>query len=80
MRPILITWFAFIMRVVPLAIATGAGAERRQSLGTAVFFGMVGVTLFGLIFRPMFYAVYRRLGEAARTEDEQLAPMNPPEA
>ena len=49
------TSFAFILGVVPLALATGAGAEMRQSLGTAVFFGMLGVTLFGLIFTPVFY-------------------------
>jgi multidrug efflux pump subunit AcrB len=54
---------SFILGVVPLAIATGAGAEMRQSLGTVVFFGMLGVTLFGLIFTPMFYVVCRRLGQ-----------------
>jgi len=59
LRPILMTSFAFIFGVVPLAIATGAGAEMRQSLGTAVFFGMLGVTGFGLIFTPMFYVVVR---------------------
>jgi HAE1 family hydrophobic/amphiphilic exporter-1 len=47
--------------VVPLVLATGAGAEMRQSLGTAVFFGMLGVTLFGLIFTPVFYVACRRL-------------------
>ena len=61
LRPILMTSFAFILGVVPLAIATGAGAEMRQSLGTAVFFGMLGVTAFGLIFTPVFYAAVRRL-------------------
>ena len=55
LRPILMTSFAFILGVVPLALATGAGAEMRQSLGTAVFFGMLGVTLFGLFFTPVFY-------------------------
>ena len=54
-------YLAFILGVVPLAVATGAGAEMRQSLGTAVFFGMLGVTLFGLLFTPTFYAVVRRL-------------------
>ncbi len=62
LRPILMTSFAFILGVVPLATATGAGAEMRQSLGTAVFFGMLGVTLFGLLFTPVFYVVCRRLG------------------
>ena len=61
LRPILMTSLAFILGVVPLAIATGAGAEMRQSLGTAVFFGMLGVTLFGLIFTPVFYAFIRKL-------------------
>jgi HAE1 family hydrophobic/amphiphilic exporter-1 len=60
LRPILMTSFAFIFGVVPLAIATGAGAEMRQSLGTAVFFGMLGVTAFGLIFTPVFYVVVRK--------------------
>ena len=47
--------------MVPLVIATGAGAEMRQALGTAVFFGMLGVTFFGLFFTPVFYVVIRRL-------------------
>src|SRR5436190_5081939 len=59
LRPILMTSLAFIFGVVPLVIATGAGAEMRQALGTAVFFGMVGVTAFGLIFTPVFYVVSR---------------------
>jgi len=62
LRPILMTSFAFIFGVVPLAIATGAGAEMRQSLGTAVFFGMLGVTIFGLVFTPAFYTFIRKLG------------------
>jgi len=57
LRPILMTSFAFILGVVPLVIATGAGAEMRQALGTAVFFGMLGVTAFGLIFTPVFYVI-----------------------
>jgi HAE1 family hydrophobic/amphiphilic exporter-1 len=61
LRPILMTSFAFIMGVVPLAIATGAGAEMRQSIGTAVFSGMLGVTLFGLFFTPVFFVVIRGL-------------------
>ena len=61
LRPILMTSFAFILGVVPLMIAQGAGAEMRQSLGTAVFTGMLGVTVFGLIFTPVFYTVIRRL-------------------
>ncbi|HEY8215308.1 MAG TPA: efflux RND transporter permease subunit, partial [Methylocystis sp.] len=61
LRPILMTSLAFILGVLPLAIAEGAGAEMRQSIGTAVFFGMLGVTLFGLIFTPTFYVVVRIL-------------------
>ncbi len=61
LRPILMTSLAFILGVVPLLVATGAGAEMRQSLGTAVFFGMLGVTLFGLIFTPVFYTTIRGL-------------------
>lgn len=64
LRPILMTSFAFIFGVVPLMLATGAGAEMRQSLGTAVFSGMLGVTFFGLIFTPVFYVLMR--GVAAR--------------
>ncbi|HMK68046.1 MAG TPA: efflux RND transporter permease subunit, partial [Stellaceae bacterium] len=64
LRPILMTSFAFILGVVPLAIATGAGSEMRQSLGTAVFFGMLGVTGFGLLFTPVFYVVIRRFSAA----------------
>ncbi|WP_158742988.1 efflux RND transporter permease subunit [Acidisphaera sp. L21] len=62
LRPILMTSFAFILGVVPLAVATGAGAEMRQSLGTAVLFGMLGVTCFGLLFTPAFYTLIRGLG------------------
>jgi hydrophobe/amphiphile efflux-1 (HAE1) family protein len=59
LRPILMTSLAFILGVAPLTIATGAGAELRQSLGTAVFFGMLGVTVFGLLFTPAFYIFIR---------------------
>ena len=67
LRPILMTSLAFILGVVPLVIATGAGAELRQALGTAVFFGMLGVTLFGLLFTPVFYVVTRWVGERLGT-------------
>ncbi|MGZ5916751.1 MAG: efflux RND transporter permease subunit [Methyloceanibacter sp.] len=66
LRPILMTSFAFILGVLPLVIATGAGAEMRQSLGTAVFFGMLGVTVFGLIFTPVFYVVVRAFAAKRR--------------
>ena len=55
------TSFAFILGVAPLVVASGAGAEARQALGTAVFAGMIGVTLFGLLLTPAFYVVCRRL-------------------
>jgi multidrug efflux pump len=61
LRPILMTSFAFIMGVVPLALSTGAGAEMRQAMGIAVFSGMLGVTLFGIFFTPVFYVLLRRL-------------------
>jgi gold/copper resistance efflux pump len=60
LRPVLMTSLAFIMGVVPLAVATGAGAEMRQAMGVAVFAGMLGVTLFGLILTPVAYYVVRR--------------------
>ncbi len=61
MRPILMTSLAFILGVAPLAVAVGAGAEMRQSLGTAVFAGMLGVTAFGLLFTPVFYVLVRKV-------------------
>jgi len=62
LRPILMTAFAFILGVVPLVIATGPGAEMRQALGTAVFAGMLGVTIVGLFLTPVFYVALRALG------------------
>ncbi len=61
LRPILMTSFAFILGVLPLALSTGAGAEMRRALGTVVFWGMIGVTMFGLILTPVFYVVIRKL-------------------
>ncbi len=63
LRPILMTSLAFILGVVPLVFSTGAGAEMRQSLGTAVFAGMLGVTAFGLLFTPIFYVISTGLAE-----------------
>ncbi|MEM9103767.1 MAG: multidrug efflux RND transporter permease subunit [Pseudomonadota bacterium] len=60
LRPILMTSFAFILGVVPLVIAEGAGAEMRQALGVAVFSGMLGVTFFGLLLTPVFYVLCRK--------------------
>ena len=72
LRPILMTSFAFIFGVTPLAWATGAGSELRQALGTAVFSGMIGVTLFGLVFTPAFYVIARWI--AQRTSRPGPAP------
>ena len=69
LRPILMTSFAFILGVLPLVISSGAGSEMRQAVGIAVFFGMLGVTLFGLMFTPIFYVGVRRLtGAKVATE------------
>jgi multidrug efflux pump subunit AcrB len=65
LRPILMTSLAFILGVVPLAVATGAGAEMRQSLGTAVFFGMLGVT-------PTLYSVVRQLSGNASSQKGRI--------
>jgi len=66
LRPILMTSFAFILGVLPLVVASGPGWELRQALGTAVFFGMIGVTAFGLVFTPVFYVATRALGDRLR--------------
>lgn len=75
LRPILMTSFAFILGVLPLVLATGAGAEMRQALGTAVFFGMIGVTIFGLLFTPVFYVILRAFVE--RREQRRSAATTP---
>ncbi|MEM9761170.1 MAG: multidrug efflux RND transporter permease subunit [Pseudomonadota bacterium] len=75
LRPILMTSLAFILGVVPLMIASGAGAEMRRALGTTVFSGMLGVTFFGLLFTPVFYVLCRKL---ARTPREAPPPSTPP--
>jgi HAE1 family hydrophobic/amphiphilic exporter-1 len=63
MRPILMTSIAFIIGTLPLVIGNAPGSEMRQALGVAVFFGMIGVTLFGLLFTPAFYVITRNLGD-----------------
>jgi hydrophobe/amphiphile efflux-1 (HAE1) family protein len=80
LRPILMTSFAFILGVVPLVIATGAGAEMRQALGTAVFFGMLGVTVFGLLFTPVFYLLVRWIGTRKQTMPAVSSPDLSPQA
>src|SRR5882724_9456594 len=77
LRPILMTSLAFILGVVPLVVATGAGAELRQALGTAVFFGMLGVTLFGLVFTPVFYVIMRWIGSATSKAPVKDEPQRP---
>lgn len=67
LRPILMTSLAFVLGVLPLVIASGAGAEMRQALGTAVFSGMIGVTLFSLLFTPIFYVACRWLAGQRKT-------------
>jgi hydrophobe/amphiphile efflux-1 (HAE1) family protein len=83
LRPILMTSFAFILGVVPMVLATGAGAEMRHALGTVVFWGMIGVTVFGIFFTPVFYVVIRQLvggrlsafhGPHAKLEGRQTCP------
>jgi hydrophobe/amphiphile efflux-1 (HAE1) family protein len=75
LRPILMTSLAFTLGVIPLYIAQGAGAELRIALGTAVFWGMIGVTLFGLLFTPVFYVVVRRLSERRAGKTPRSTPM-----
>jgi multidrug efflux pump subunit AcrB len=77
LRPILMTSMAFIMGVVPLMLASGAGAEVRHALGVTVFAGMLGVTLFGLLLTPVFYVFVRR---AARRDAPALPHLPAPEA
>ena len=66
LRPVLMTSIAFIMGVVPLVLSEGAGAEMRRTLGTAVFGGMLGVTLFGIFLTPVFYYVIEWTGDTWR--------------
>jgi multidrug efflux pump len=63
LRPILMTSLAFTMGVVPLVLSTGAGSEMRRAIGVAVFFGMLGVTAFGLVLTPVFYVLVQRFVE-----------------
>ncbi len=74
LRPIIMTSFAFIFGVVPLMTAHGAGAELRNALGIAVFFGMLGVTLFGIFFTPLFYVVLQRLGSRRAARETGATP------
>jgi gold/copper resistance efflux pump len=75
LRPILMTSIAFIMGVIPLALATGAGAEMRQAMGVAVLAGMLGVTLFGLLLTPVFYVLIRRVSMRFSGRTAALPPV-----
>src|SRR5207248_6198688 len=81
LRPILMTSLAFTMGVIPLVLSSGAGSEMRRAIGIAVFFGMLGVTAFGLVLTPVFYVVVQRVveGREARkpVEDAELVATAP---
>jgi hydrophobe/amphiphile efflux-1 (HAE1) family protein len=79
LRPILMTSLAFSLGVLPLYLAVGAGAEMRIALGTAVFWGMIGVTLFGLVFTPVFYVVIRKLTGTKLAARSEPAPTGAPQ-
>jgi multidrug efflux pump len=76
LRPILMTSFAFIMGVVPLVLASGAGSEMRHAMGVAVFSGMLGVTFFGLALTPVFYWTIRRSVSAATSGHGPETPVS----
>ena len=73
LRPIVMTSLAFILGVVPLIVSHGAGAEMRRTLGTAVFSGMLGVTLFGIILTPVFFYTHRLAGRIAAVSPRDAA-------
>jgi multidrug efflux pump len=77
LRPILMTSIAFIMGVVPLVTSHGAGAEMRHAMGVAVFSGMLGVTIFGLIYTPLFYVLIRSVVERREAHKKQHASSKP---
>jgi Cu/Ag efflux pump CusA len=66
------TSIAFILGVLPLVVSNGPGSEMRKALGVAVFFGMIGVTLFGLLFTPSFYVITKMLGERVSDWSKRL--------
>jgi multidrug efflux pump len=78
LRPIIMTSLAFILGVVPLVLGHGAGAEMRKSLGTAVFSGMIGVTLFGILLTPVFYYVLERFTQSAKDKPVVTVPVPSP--
>jgi multidrug efflux pump len=80
LRPIMMTSFAFILGVVPLVLAEGAGAEMRRTLGTAVFAGMLGVTLFGVFLTPVFFYVLQWMKDVRESRRESRGESEPPTA
>jgi HAE1 family hydrophobic/amphiphilic exporter-1 len=82
LRPILMTALAFILGVLPLVHATGAGAASRQAIGTAVFYGMIGNTLLGLVFTPLLYVAITAAVERVfrRRARPAVAPLTPGDA
>jgi multidrug efflux pump subunit AcrB len=80
LRPIMMTSFAFILGVVPLVLAEGAGAEMRRTLGTAVFAGMLGVTLFGIFLTPVFFYVLQWMKDVRQSRREARGESEPPVA
>jgi multidrug efflux pump subunit AcrB len=80
LRPILMTSLAFTMGVIPLVLSTGAGSEMRQAIGVAVFFGMLGVTAFGLVLTPVFYVVIRGIVESREAKKAAVPQKLPPAA
>jgi multidrug efflux pump len=80
LRPILMTSLAFTMGVVPLVLSTGAGSEMRRAIGVAVFFGMLGVTAFGLVLTPVFYVIVQRFVEGRETKKSVVGPELSPSA
>jgi multidrug efflux pump len=76
LRPILMTSFSFIMGVLPLVLAQGAGAEMRQAIGVAVFSGMLGVTFFGIFLTPVFYVLLRKMQDAVHGQKDEVINVN----
>jgi multidrug efflux pump len=73
LRPILMTSLAFTMGVIPLMLSTGAGSEMRRAIGVAVFFGMLGVTAFGLLLTPVFYVVIQSFVEGREAKKSKVS-------
>jgi multidrug efflux pump subunit AcrB len=76
LRPILMTAFSFIFGVIPLLFTSGAGFEMRKAIGTTVFSGMIGVTIFGLIFTPIFYVFCRKISKFSFSKKTQIKIKN----